>query len=293
MSRSADPRRLEEDVRALEGVRHPEAAPTAHTRAEEYVARELEAAGLEVDRHGFDFRGSRHRNVRGVRRGRDPDAPRILLGAHYDTVPGSPGADDNASGVAALLETARCLPTAGRRTVEFVGFDLEEPQGGPWGHRIGSDRYAERAREEGRRYAGCLVFEMVGYTDAEPGGQGAPWLLFWKRVPDAGTFLAAVGDWKSGRLLRRFSRASERAVPGLPLVRHRTPFRGWLLPVTRLSDHSRFWDAGYPALMLTDTAFLRNPHYHRATDRVETLDFGFMTRVVDATVAAVRELAEI
>ena len=194
--------------------------------------------------------------------------------------------------MAALLETARIVagePT--RATVELAGFNLEEPQGPGWEHRVGSRRFAARARREGREYRGCLVFEMVGYTDPEPGGQTAPWLLFWKDVPEAGTFLAAVGSWGSGRLLRAFREAAARAAPELEVVTHRAPLRGWLLPITRLSDHSRFWDQGWPALMLTDTAFLRNPNYHRPTDRAATLDYGFMARVADAAAATMLRLA--
>lgn len=273
-------------MRALEGVRHPRTAPGEHRRAEDYVAARLDELGWEVDRPPFEHRGRTHRNVRGLRRGDEPERPRVLLGAHFDTVPGSPGADDNASGVAALLEAARLLAgVTTPATVELVAFDLEEPQGGLRRHRIGSARYAERARRAGREYAGCLVFEMVGYTDPRPGSQAAPWLLFWKDVPDTGTFLAAVGDWSSRRLVDAFRDAAARASPELEVVTHRAPLRGWMLPVTRLSDHSRFWDHGWPALMLTDTAFLRNPHYHRAGDLADTLDFGFAARAVDAAVA--------
>jgi hypothetical protein len=104
-------------------------------------------------------------------------------------------------------------------------------------------------------------------------------------------YLAATGDGQSAWLLRQFAAAARAAVPDLPLVTFRTPLRGWLVMDTRLSDNASFWDQGYPALMLTDTAFLRNPHYHTAGDRLETLDFGFMARVTDAVAAAVRRLA--
>ena len=276
---------------ALAGEREPRLSRDVLRRAEDYVAEELEAVGLEVERPTFTFRGERFRNVVGRRPGAEPAAKRLLLGAHFDSVPGSPGADDNASGVAALLEAARLL--AGdelRRTLEVVGFNLEEPQEGVQKHRIGSLAYARQAAEAGVEYAGCLVFEMVGYTDPTPGSQGAPWLLFWKDVPSTGTFLAAVGNWKARRLLAAVREGAERSAPGLRVVSHRTPFRGWLLPVTRLSDHARFWDEGYPAAMLTDTAFLRNPHYHQRSDRPETLDYGFLARTTATAVEAVRLL---
>lgn len=286
-----DPRRLQEHVKALAGERHPLIAPGALRRAEEYVADSLGELGLDVDRPAFEFGGDRYRNVVGRLVGADPGRARLLLGAHFDSVPGSPGADDNASGVAALLECARLL--RGRslgRTVEFVAFNLEEPQEGVQNHRVGSRAYARAAAGAGVDYAGCFVLEMVGYTDSDPGSQGAPWLLFWKDVPEEGTFLAAVGNWKARRLLRAVRRAAAEESPGLRIVTHRTPLRGWLLPVTRLSDHARFWDEGWPAVMLTDTAFLRNPHYHQASDRPETLDYGFMARVVATAVGAVRRL---
>lgn len=286
-----DPDRLRDHVTALSGERHPLIAPEALRRAEAYVADELGALGLRVERPPFSFHGERFRNVVGRKEGDEPGLPRLLLGAHFDSVPGSPGADDNASGVAALLEAARILAHEPlRRTLELVGFNLEEPQEGVQNHRVGSRAYARAASEAGVEYAACLVLEMVGYTDPEPGSQGAPWLLFWKDMPRAGTFLAAVGNRKARRLLDAVRRGAERTSPGLRVLTHRTPFRGWLLPVTRLSDHARFWDEGYPAAMLTDTAFLRNPHYHQPSDRPETLDYGFMARAVATVVAALRIL---
>jgi Zn-dependent M28 family amino/carboxypeptidase len=243
-----------------------------------------------VERPPFDFGGAEYRNVVATKAGSDPHRPRLLLGAHFDTVPDTPGADDNASGVAAMLEAARLLaPERLAATVEFVGFTLEEPQG--LRYRVGSDAYARAARRRGVRYAGALILEMVGYTDGRTGGQRIPALLFWKRIPRTGTFLAATGDGQSARLLGTFAAAARAAVPDLPVVTFRTPFRGWLVFDTRLSDNASFWDQGYPAVMLTDTAFLRNPHYHTPGDRLETLDFEFMARVTDAAVAAVRWLA--
>lgn len=318
----ADACRLEALVRSLEGERHPVFSPRSLERAEEWIADSLAALGLRVERRPFTFRGAEYRNVVGVKEaarrgaggssaarvatagpGRDAvgaggkaagpggaAAPRVLVGAHFDTVPDTPGADDNGSGVAAMLEAAGIL--AGEELaadVEFVGFNLEEPQGAAY--RVGSRRFAADARRRGVRYAGCLVLEMVGYTDARPGSQGVPPPLFWKRVPKAGNFLAATGDRRSRRLLRTFRAAASAAAPGLAVVTFRTPARGWLVPQTRLSDNASFWDRRYPALMVTDTSFLRNPHYHRATDRAETLDYEFLRQVTDATAEAVRRVA--
>ncbi len=290
MTTNADAARLRAHVAALVGERHPESSPSALVAAGEFVADHLAGLGLNVERHPFSFRGRRYHNVVGATVAATPDRPRILVGAHFDTVSGTPGADDNASGVATMVEAARLLAELElAASVEFVGFNLEEPQG--LTYRVGSRVYAADARRRGVAYAGVFVLEMVGYTDSTPGSQNVPLLLFWKRVPKTGTFLAATGHRRSVRLLRTFAATARAAVPDLELVTFRTPLKGWLVPDTRLSDNASFWDAGYPALMLTDTAFLRNPHYHRPTDGIETLDFGFMARVTDAVVAVVARLA--
>ena len=289
--RRANPERLRDLVDRFAGERHPTSSPAALERTQERVAAGLEAAGCRVRWRPFEHRGRTRHNVVG-HRGEDRSGPAVLIGAHADTVAGTPGADDNASGLAVLLEVARLLsPSDGSLAapLEFVCFDLEEPQG--TSYAVGSDHYARQAREEEREYRACLVLEMVGNTDPEPGSQSVPPLLFWKDVPEAGTFLAVVGDWRSRGLVDEYCRSSRSAAQELPVVGFRSPFRGWLVPPTRLSDHCRFWDRGYPALMLTDTAFLRNPHYHGPGDRPVTLDYGFMALVAEATAAAVRSLA--
>ena len=285
-----DAGRLERAVRRLEGPRHPDAAPEALARAEAFIVEELDSFGLVVERQSFELRGREHSNVVASLPGSDSDLPWLLVGAHFDTVSTSPGADDNASGVATMLEVARNAATLRpRRTIQFVGFNLEEPQDMVGTYRVGSARFARRARREGRRYEGALVLEMVGYTDQRSGTQQVPPLLF-KRVPDSGTFLAAVGDGRSRRLLRAFEDSAHRHVPELTVVTYGTRLRGWALPLTRLSDNASFWDRRYPSLMITDTAFLRNPHYHQVTDRADTLDFDFMARVTRAVLATVAEL---
>jgi hypothetical protein len=269
---------LRRHVAALEGPRHRLTAPQALERAARYIVAGFRETGLDAERRRFSFGEGSFANVVATRRGTRPDLPRVLIGAHYDTVAGTPGADDNASGVAVLLEAARLLSMQPcDATIEFVGFALEESQGTAYG--VGSRAFAEAARRGGDRYAGALILEMVGYTDPRPGSQIVPPLLWWKRIPRRGTFLAAAGDGRSGGLLRAFTQAAGLDAPDLEIVTVRVPLRGWLLPVTRLSDNRSFWDAGYPALMITDTAFLRNPHYHRESDRLETLDFDFMGRV--------------
>jgi Zn-dependent M28 family amino/carboxypeptidase len=283
-----DRARLERDVRRLAVPRHPLTTAEALRGAEDFVALELDAAGLRVERHLFSWDGREFHNVVGTLDGADPARPWVIVGAHFDSTPTTPGADDNASGVAALLEIARILgrvrPAA---TVQLVGFNLEEVYNlWPPVYRIGSLAYARWLKERGVRVAGALVLEMVGFTGPRQYVPAAVRLV--KRVPREGTFLAAVGDGRSRHLLR----AMERAAHGvMPIVTLAVPLKGWLVPDTRRSDNARFWDAGYPALMVTDTADLRNPHYHRASDTPETLDYGFLADTVTVMTRAVAELA--
>lgn len=284
--------RLRRHVLALEGVRHPVAAPERHRAARDYVARELAALGLDVQLAAFSFRRRTYHNVVGVASGSDSHLPRLVVGAHFDSTAHTPGADDNASGVAALLECARLLegrrPRAG---VEFVGLDLEELQTVTGRYRVGSHAFARARRARGDELAGALILEMVGYRDPTPGAQTVPPLLGID-VPRTGDFLAAVGDGRSRTLLDGFVAGARAAAPELPLVPYRTRLRGWLLPLTRLSDNASFWDAGYASLMLTDTAFLRNPHYHQRSDTSATLDYQFMALVTQATAGAVARLTD-
>jgi len=290
--RAALAQQLRHHVLTLEGVRHPVATPERHRAARDYVARELSALGLDVELAPFSFRRRTFHNVVGVMPGRDPRRPRVVVGAHFDSTAHTPGADDNASGVAALLECARLV--AGRRPragVEFVGLDLEELQTITGRYRVGSHAFARARRARGDQLAGALILEMVGYRDFTPGAQTVPPLLGID-VPRTGDFLAAVGDARSGALLDGFLAGANAAAPELPVVPYRTRLRGWLSPLTRLSDNASFWDARYPSLMLTDTAFLRNPHYHQQSDTNATLDYQFMALVTEATAGAVLRLTD-
>lgn len=290
MSRPVDPERLLSHVRALEGERHPVTSPEALGRAVEYVERHLSAAGLDPVRDSFRHRGRTWSNVVARIGGVEPALPRVLLGAHVDTVRGTYGADDNASGVAGLLEAARILaserPAA---TVELAAFNLEEQQ--RWTYRVGSRAWVARAREEGREYAGALILEMIGYRNRHPGSQRIPLLVRWMDLSRTGDFVGAVADGKSRHLLEVFREAARVAAPDLPVETLAVPLRGWPVWQTRLSDNASFWSAGYPALMITDTAFLRNPHYHSRSDRAPTLDPDFMAAVTGSAVETVRRLA--
>jgi hypothetical protein len=280
--------RMERDVRRLAVVRHPVAAPDALDEAEDFIALELGATGLRVERQLFQWSGREFHNVVATNDGGDPERPWVVVGAHFDSTPNTPGADDNASAVAAMLEIARLL--AGWRpaaTIQFVGLNLEEVQQWlPPVYRIGSRAYAKKLKAESRKLKGALVLEMVGYTGERQRVPAA--VKLFKKIPSHGTFLAAVGDHNSTHLLA----AMERAATGLiELVTLKVPLKGFLVPDTRRSDNARFWDEDYPSLMITDTADLRNPNYHKASDTPDTLDYKFMGKVVETVVRVVVELA--
>lgn len=207
----------------------------------------------------------------------------IIIGAHFDSVEDTPGADDNASGVAVLLEAARLLANVKLRSqVLFCAFNLEEQ------NMMGSTHFAKKLRAAGTKVSAMISLEMVGFTDSRPGGQKYPIGFRWF-YPDRGNFIGLVGNWRSASLLRKFSRLL-RQVPGLPVETLTVLGNGFLIPQVRLSDHSPFWDLGYPALLVTDTAFFRNPHYHGPSDTLETLDLDFLARVCEGVVNAVLNL---
>jgi len=282
--------RLLAHLSVLTGERHPVTSPARLQRAEAYLAETFERLGLHVSTHPFEAMGGTYRNVVATLlpthqtqgRGHGTPAAPLILAAHYDTVEVSPGADDNASALSVLLETARRLRSADRtREIHCIGFCLEEEG------LLGSLAYAEELRAAGRDIVGALVLECVGFASDNDGSQTAPAGLPLT-VPTIGNFLAIVGNAASAALTAAVARAAEPHVPVVPLV---IPGSGESLPDTRRSDHAAFWHYGFPSVMLTDTANFRNPNYHRPTDTLDTLSLKFLARVADAVTAAAVHLA--
>jgi len=277
-----DPAALKRKLEHVVGERNPFSSPRRLAEAADYIEKEFNSYGLSVERDTFTYWGRSYQNII-ARAGANRAAPLIILGAHFDTVEGTPGADDNASGVAVLLEAARILSGEKLRSrVLFCAFNLEEL------NMIGSTHFARRLKAAGEKVAGMISLEMVGFTDPRPGSQKYPVGLRWF-YPERGDFIGIVGNWRSGVLLRRFAR-SMRQVRGLPVETLTVLGNGFLIPAVRLSDHSPFWDHGYPALLVTDTSFFRNHHYHGPSDTIETLDLNFMAKVCQGVVAAVLNL---
>lgn len=272
------------------GPRHV-GRPAALAAAAALIEQELADFGYAVERQPFMAGGVAVANLIAELPGTSRGDEIVVLGAHYDTIPSTPGADDNASAVAVLLEVARLLWSASpARTVRFVGFACEEAPH-CFTAEMGSVVYARRARALGERIVGMLCLEMVGYYTHEPGSQQAPAgvaQLLGDLLPEAGDFLAAVGNPPSADLLRQFERGFRSAVD-FPLMALTLPEQ---FIEIHLSDNSSFWAAGYQALMLTDTAFLRNPHYHLPSDTPDTLDYAAMAQVVRGVLGGVRALAD-
>ena len=255
-------------------------------RAKVYVHSAFEAAGLTVTEQSYEYDGRRVANLIADPPGAAADATPYIIGAHYDSVIGTPGADDNASAVAVLLELAR--RTTARPPgvpLRFVAFTLEEPPTHATRHQ-GSRVFVKRLMQSGGRIAGAIILEMVGLTTAK---QHYPLFLQWAGYPDAGNFIAVVGNRASKPWGERVLRGM-RKNPALPVESLFVWFNGWILADTRLSDHAPFWDKGFPALMITDTAYFRNPNYHGPGDKPETLDYAFMARLIESLELALAEL---
>jgi peptidase M28-like protein len=281
--------RIEADVRAL-ALSRPPGSP-AHAAARARCADRLKGLGYEVELMEY---GS-GTNVVGVRPG--ADAQRVLVSAHYDHVAGCSGADDNATGVAVALEAARVLAsTSWHYTLVVACWDEEEAG------LVGSRQYAARARQRGEDIAVALSLDAVGFARPEPGSQQVP-VGFEQAFPALGErlrardyrgdFLAAVGDGDAERYVSALEkRGREVDLPMLPFALGFVE-RLALLDAYR-SDHASFWQFGYTAILLSDTAEFRNPYYHclRGDDTPATLDFAFLTKVARATVGLLADSLE-
>lgn len=285
--------RIRSHIQALEGVRHPLAAPDALEHAADYIWNSLQALGCEMMEHRFTEDGREFRNISATQRGTLYPEQRVIVLAHYDTVAVAPGADDNASGVAVLLELAAVFRQVQfERSVQFIAVNLEEhardgDRRSP--SKRGSRALAAYARENGWVIEGVVVLESVAYAGdsvIQTAPAGIP-----VKVPEVGDFIAVVGNEDSIRLVKRFAQAIERYRIPLPCVTLAVPGVGKAFPDTRRSDHASFWDNGYRAIMVTDTTNFRSPHYHRPSDTLETLNLAFATEVCRATGGFVMDIA--
>jgi Zn-dependent M28 family amino/carboxypeptidase len=277
--------RLHTHLGQLVRDRDPYLASAGHFYVQQYIRQQLEQWGT-VEIHEFQVRGKIHQNLilnlPPLSQEGKGGLPPILIGAHYDAVPGTPGADDNATGVAALLELARAFAAEPLNyPVRIVAFDMEE-----YG-MLGSSQYAADLQQQQQPLRLMLSLEMLGYCDSAPGSQRYPAGLQYF-YPNRGNFIALVGNLSTIPDLIHLSRTIRKA--GTPSEWLPVPVRGLIVPQTRLSDHSPFWDRGYRAMMVTDTAFMRNPHYHKRSDRIETLNLDFLSGICQGLEIGIRHL---
>jgi hypothetical protein len=282
-----DRARLERRLSKLVEEFHPRDGghPQNMARAAAFIAEELRQTGAAVSRQPFETAGARYENVVAAF---GPDTPdRVVVGAHYDVAGEMPGADDNASGVAGLLELADLLSGVKlSRRVDLVAFALEEaPYFATAG--MGSEVYASALERDGRRVRAMICLEMIGcFTDA-PDSQGLPFAVLKLFYPTRGDFIAVVGSSGGAGIVRSVKRSMMEA-SDLPVFSINAPR---FVHGVDLSDHSTFWRRGLPAVMVTDTAFYRNPRYHTEHDTSDTLDYERMAKVVAGARRAVLALA--
>ncbi|MEA5506369.1 M28 family peptidase [Halotia wernerae UHCC 0503] len=277
--------RLQTHLREIARERDPYMATAGHFFVQEYIRQQFTQWG-SVDFHTFQVGSKTCKNLilnlpsQFVQN--KANLPPILIGAHYDAVPGTPGADDNATGVAVLIELARKFAAEpARYPLRLVAFDMEE-----YG-LLGSIEYAALLRQQQQPLRLMMSLEMLGYRDSSPDSQSypAPLELFY---PNQGDFIALIGNLRIIPDLIGMSRSIRKI--GIPSQWLPVPNRGLIVPQTRQSDHAPFWDLGYPAIMVTDTAFMRNPHYHKSSDRIATLDLDFLTGVCAGLELAIKSL---
>lgn len=280
-----DPERLRQHVRTLSVDFHPrnyrqQANLEASAR---YIEGQLKAAGVAVSSQPVTVQGVAYRNI--VARFGPAEGPLLVVGAHYDSAGDTPGADDNASGVAGLLELARLLArTPQTRPIELVAYTLEEPP-----HfrsaNMGSVWHARSLAAAGREVSLMLSLETIGYFSDAPGSQRYALPSMKQVYSERGDFIALVGKLGDFGVTRR-TKALMAGATDLPVYSINAPRT---MQGIDYSDHRSYWAQGYPALMVTDTAFLRNPHYHKAGDTWDRLDYARMAKVVQGVYAITQQ----
>ena len=282
----------------IQGVKHRTAGLAKLNAIKDSIERRFAEAGLETNRQDFPFGTFTGQNIIGVKAGTTHGDSAYIVNGHFDTVSDSPGADDNGSSIAALMEITRLLaPYTFKKSIRFIEFDLEEIG------LVGSTYYADESVADPRLIKGMFNLESIGYFTNQPNTQTVP-PGFNQLYPEVyaalvadrfrGNYITNIGDQNSRRLMAAYDRSAARYVPGLKTVAIAAP-PNWatLTPDLGRSDHAPFWRKGIPALMITGGGNFRSPHYHTPGDVVGTLDFAFMSDVVKALVGAIAEEAGI
>ena len=267
-------KQLLEDIKQIAIPRHSKWDPLGLMSVRIYVKNRLASYGNVLE-HSFKEGSEEGINYILKFQGINPKLDPLLIGAHYDGPIKSPGADDNASGLAALFVLVEhCRKTPHERPIWFVAFDQEE-----WG-LLGSKALSKELKAKGQKLKLMISLEMLAFTSEK---QDYPLPAMKKIYGEKGNFIALVANTGCAVMLPGLSSSMGKYLPTKVLP---VPLKGDVLPDVRLSDHSPFWDEGYNAMMITDTSFLRNPHYHEPTDTVDTLDLDFFCKVVEGLIAS-------
>jgi Zn-dependent M28 family amino/carboxypeptidase len=275
---AVDSKALEAHVKKLSIALHPRSYTDENNldATGNYIESELRAYGINSERQTYTVDGKAYYNI--IARFGPVSQDVLVIGAHYDSHGITPGADDNASGVAGLLELARLLAkNPPKHTVELVAYTLEEP---PFfrTENMGSAQHARALKLAGKNVRLMISIEMIGYFSDTPGSQQYPVDGMTLHYPDTGNFIALVGKYSDFASMRKVKSLASGATD-LPIYSINAPP---FLQGIDFSDHQSYWKHDFPAVMVTDTSFYRNVHYHEATDTAEKLDYARMAKVVQA-----------
>ncbi len=285
---TVDPERLAAHVSVLSEQYSPRSYEYHENlgKCADYIRRQFAEMGGMLSNQLYDIYGTTYENV--ILTFPGIDTTRVVVGAHYDACGDTPGADDNASAVAGLIELARLLADVElQHTVELIAYCTEEPPYFATDH-MGSAHHAAMLREQGVEVRAMIALEMIGYFSDEKGSQQYPMALLRLFYPSRGNFIGVVGNTKQRELTRRIKR-SMRGATDLPVRSISIPS---FVPGVDFSDHRSFWAQGFPAVMITDTAFYRNKMYHGDGDTADRLDYERMSQVVVGVFEAVTGLAK-
>ncbi|TGE23618.1 M28 family peptidase [Hymenobacter metallicola] len=281
----ADQNRLYADVEFLTSLRPARSYrnQVSLNKAADYIKSELEKLDCRVEEQPFRVDGQSYRNI--IASFGPPEAERIIVGAHYDVCGEQPGADDNASAVAGLLETARLLHARQlplTRRIDLVAYSLEEP---PFfgTEDMGSAVHAKSLHDQRVAVRAMICYEMIGYFSDAPGSQRFPDERLARLYPTTGNFITVVGKQGQERIVEQVKKLMQ-AHADIDVQSINLPSA---VGLAGLSDHRNYWRYGYEALMINDTSFLRNANYHQTTDTIDTLDFRRMAEVVNGVFGAI------
>lgn len=296
MIAEVDTNRLRADLDSLVGTRHYTQPNLKLQAIKDTMYSRMNAHGHSLFVHSFQYQTYTAQNYIATQQGNAEQGQNIIIDGHYDCVSNGPGADDNLSAVVAMLEASRILSNYQfHKNIKYIGFDLEELG------LLGSKEYVKNVWMPRDKITGVLNFEMIGYYSEKNGSQKLP-AGFNQLFPQAyaevvadtfkGNFITNVGNVASSALVDTFVYNAKKYVPDLRVISVKAPGKSTIAPDLRRSDHAAFWDANYPALMLTDGANFRNKNYHTALDVVDSINIPFLEKVLKATIATSANLAK-